>query len=90
MKSHYLEIVNCLEPKITSVKSKEELATSMVRVLQRAGHAKDFLSDITMAEVGQGQSMVGVGQGYAKLLSDTTMTPVVIPGFFFHKVKKFI
>lgn len=39
-----------LEPQI-SVKTKDELASILVRVLQKLGIARDFLSDIVMTEV---------------------------------------
>ena len=46
----YSILVEVLEPLI-SVKAKEELATCMVNILHKNGHAKDYLADIVMAEV---------------------------------------
>ena len=46
----YSILVEVLEP-VISVKAKEELATCMVNILHKNGHAKDYLSDIVMAEV---------------------------------------
>ncbi|KAK2149018.1 hypothetical protein LSH36_471g02009 [Paralvinella palmiformis] len=46
----YSLLVDILEPQV-SVKAKEELATSLVHILQRRGRAKEFLTDIVMAEV---------------------------------------
>ena len=46
----YAALVEALEPQI-SVKTKEELATTLVKVLQKMGVARDFLSDIVMTEV---------------------------------------
>ncbi len=43
-------LAEVLEP-IVSVKAKEEIATTMVNIMQHLGCAKQFLSDIVMAEV---------------------------------------
>ena len=45
-----MNLVEVLEPQI-SVKTKDEIATTMVNILQKLGKATDFLSDIVMAEV---------------------------------------
>ena len=45
-----MNLVEVLEPQI-SVKTKDEIATTMVNILQKLGKAADFLSDIVMAEV---------------------------------------
>ena len=39
-----------LEP-VISVKAKQDLATSLVHILQKLGKANQFLSDIVMADV---------------------------------------
>ncbi len=46
----YMTLVEVLEPQI-SVKTKDEIASTMVNILQKLGKAPDFLSDIVMAEV---------------------------------------
>ena len=43
----YALLCEVLEPNI-SVKAKEEVATTLVRVLHKVGKANDFLVDITM------------------------------------------
>ena len=43
-------LVDILEPQI-SVKSKDEIARSLVHILQKQSKANEFLSDIVMAEV---------------------------------------
>ena len=50
IETDYSILVEVLEPLI-SVKGKEELATCLVNILHKHGHAKDFLVDIVMAEV---------------------------------------
>ena len=47
----YALLCEVLEPNI-SVKAKEEVATSLVRVLHKVGKANDFLVDITMVRWG--------------------------------------
>lgn len=50
LKTEYTMLAEVLEP-IVSVKAKEEIATTMVNIMQHLGCAKQFLSDIVMAEV---------------------------------------
>ncbi|ELT88294.1 hypothetical protein CAPTEDRAFT_225557 [Capitella teleta] len=50
LSTDYAALVEVLEPQI-SVKTKDELASTLVRVLQQMGVAQEFLSDIVMTEV---------------------------------------
>lgn len=45
-----MQLCDVLEP-VVSVKDKEDIATCLVNVLEKLGKAKDFLTDIIMAEV---------------------------------------
>ena len=46
----YAVLVEVLEPMI-SVKAKEEIASCLVNIMQKLGQAKEFLTDIVMAEM---------------------------------------
>ncbi|XP_069121629.1 ras GTPase-activating protein nGAP-like isoform X3 [Argopecten irradians] len=48
----YCKLCEVLE-QIVSVREKEELATTMVHIMQKLEKAKDFLSDVIMAEISQ-------------------------------------
>lgn len=48
--TEYIQLCNALEP-VVSVKDKEDIATCLVHVLEKLGKAKDFLTDVIMAEV---------------------------------------
>ncbi|XP_033727223.1 disabled homolog 2-interacting protein-like isoform X9 [Pecten maximus] len=48
----YCKLCEVLE-QIVSVREKEELATTMVHIMQKLEKAKDFLSDVIMAEIAQ-------------------------------------
>ncbi|XP_021361537.1 disabled homolog 2-interacting protein-like isoform X7 [Mizuhopecten yessoensis] len=48
----YCKLCEVLE-QIVSVREKEELATTMIHIMQKLEKAKDFLSDVIMAEISQ-------------------------------------
>ena len=50
VQTDYHVLVEVLEP-VLAVRAKEELATSLVHILHKTGHAQDFLTDIIMVEV---------------------------------------
>lgn len=50
MKANYGVICELLEPAI-SVKSKEDIATALVHIMQREGMARNFLADLVMMEI---------------------------------------
>ncbi|XP_052091423.1 disabled homolog 2-interacting protein-like isoform X6 [Mytilus californianus] len=50
LSTDYCQLCEVLEP-VISVKDKEDIATCLAHVLQKLGKAKDFLTDIIMAEV---------------------------------------
>lgn len=49
---NYLNLCNSLETCL-AVKTKEDFATCLVRILHKQRVVKDFLCDIIMAEIGQ-------------------------------------
>ncbi|CAH1787049.1 unnamed protein product [Owenia fusiformis] len=48
----YIGLTEVLEPTV-SVKSKEDIATALVHIMQKSNRAKDFLADVVMREVGR-------------------------------------
>lgn len=50
MQTDVYGLIEVLE-QVISIKSKEEIASTMVHTLQKVGTAKEFLCDIVMAEV---------------------------------------
>jgi len=44
-------LVKLLEPAVTNIRSKDELATLLVSVLQKVNSAKEFLVEIVMDDV---------------------------------------
>ena len=50
MKSNYQSLVERLEPNL-SVRSKDDISTSMVHILQREQLARRFLCDIVISEI---------------------------------------
>ncbi|KAG1651041.1 putative Ras GTPase-activating protein [Nymphon striatum] len=50
VKENYKSICEVIEP-IVTVKAKEDIATSLVHIMQKEGMAKDFLTDIVIADV---------------------------------------
>ncbi|CAL4060278.1 unnamed protein product [Meganyctiphanes norvegica] len=49
VKNHYRILCQVLEPAV-SVKAKEDIATSLVHIMQREGRAQHFLADLVMLE----------------------------------------
>ncbi|CAL4097158.1 unnamed protein product [Meganyctiphanes norvegica] len=47
---HYVHICSILEPCI-SVKQKEDIATTLIHIMQHQNKSKEFLNDIVMAEI---------------------------------------
>ncbi|XP_066993594.2 ras GTPase-activating protein raskol [Anabrus simplex] len=50
LKTDYKALCEILEP-VVSVKAKEDIATSLVHIMQREGMAKQFLADIVMMDI---------------------------------------
>ena len=71
-KTDYVTLCEILEP-IISVRAKEEIATTLVNILQRLGCVKEFLSDIVMAEVDK----LGKDRSPDILQSPSHVSPIV-------------
>ena len=66
LSTDYCQLCEVLEP-VISVKDKEDIATCLAHVLQKLGKAKDFLTDIIMAEVSRlGKSTLDIITGDIK------------------------
>jgi len=54
----YCTLCEVLE-QLVSVREKEEIATTLVHIMQKLDKAKDFLSDVNMREISQlGKKMI--------------------------------
>lgn len=57
IKTNYGTLCDLLEP-VISVKAKEDIATSMIHIMQREGLARNYLADLVMMEIDRiGKSM---------------------------------
>ena len=50
LRENYVTVCDVLEP-LVNVKDKEEIATTLVKIMQKLNKVKDFLSEVVMAEV---------------------------------------
>ena len=50
LKIHFAALCEVLEP-VLNAKTKDEIAQTLLKILQHSGKAKEFLCDIVMAEV---------------------------------------
>ena len=77
LKADYSVVCDVLEP-IISAKAKDEIAQTLVRILQVAGKAQGFLCDIVMAEVQEveNENLIFRGNTFATKAVDTYMKMV--------------
>ena len=45
-----MTLCDVLEP-LVNVKDKEEIATTLIKIMQKLGKSKDFLTEVVLAEV---------------------------------------
>ena len=50
MSENYVMLCDVLEP-LVNVRDKEEIATTLVNIMQKLNKARDFLTEVVLAEV---------------------------------------
>ena len=50
LSENYVMLCDVLEP-LVNIRDKEEIATTLINIMQKLNKAKDFLSEVVMTEV---------------------------------------